>query len=162
MKIKTINDPNEIIEAYAQNSPNAILLINIDKCCFVPEYIIAKLFNNNPALRISIIKNICKTSFKCENRLIATKKNFNNFLNKSKDLFKKIYYVTKRDKSEFEKIKSDLSYNNCSIEHEIINPDQIPKLCGNRMAYIDSDDSTIRSFEQSENDLIFFKLNLFA
>lgn len=172
LKTKSICNPNDIVDIVEAHSDkidmNLILLINIDHCCLIPEYLVTRAIEGNSALRNKIMKNTKRTRFTHSDNLIAMRYNFNEFMEQCEKIFTNIYYVTRRPTSEYEKIKRDLINNKLSIYNEIVNYDQVMDIIhenttkDSKILYIDSNDYLVNKVNPTVNNLTIYKMNIFG
>lgn len=133
-KIININSFDEINE---NDLTDAIIYINIDKGCLMPEYLIAQVYNNNPFIRNKIIKNTKLIKFNYTNKLIPTRYNFPNFINNKTNKIKELIYVITSNHSD--ELINNLQEYNLPI-NRIININEMNKeinILNNKIIYID-------------------------
>lgn len=156
-KITNINSLNEISDNDLKDN---LLLINIDRGCLIPEFLIAEAYNNNPFLRNKIIKNTNKSKFNYTKNLIPTRYNLNNFIKNSMDKIIDIIYVTNNINYNEEEIKKNLA--ECNLPNKkIINVQKnINDFKDHKIIYIDSQIDNLDQFNNIKK-LKVFKLNVF-
>lgn len=171
-KIKKICDPYDLLALYDQNyMKEMILLINIDRGYILPEYLITRVYENTPQLRTIVVKNTNKTKFEYSDNLIIMNKNFVSFMESARSKFKKIYFVTQRNRSDYELIKQNLTNIGIVFDsNTIINSDDIIKLFreNKTILYVDSSEEQYYKLNYDKNSselehckFILMKMNLF-
>lgn len=149
-KIIQINSLDEISNTILRNN---ILYINIDRGCLIPEYLLARVYNNNPFIRNKIIQNTNINNFSYTNNLIPTRHNFSSFVKSIIGTIKELYYVTNTIINN--NMVTTLNELDLPIA-KIININDIDK--NKKLIYIDSSIEYIDHFNDSS---IIYKLNIF-
>lgn len=161
-----IKDLDDVLSSPNVNFEEGTLLIDIDRACMMEEKNIAQLYKDNPFLRNKIVTSTQKNSFEDSDKLISTRANLFDFIDKCQTLFKKVALITKRPEHEFEKIKLDINkqnidiicYNNMLSKNNAQNhssADSKTNEINETLYYIDTTSDAFNKLNKSNNSILF-------
>jgi len=151
-KINELDDVLKSLDNYTNtNYKDGTLMIDIDRACMTEEKNLAQLYEDNPFLRNKIVASTQKMSFENTDKLISTRANLFDFVDKCKHIFKKVAFITQRTEDEFDKIRKDINKSDI----DIINYDTLLKNNTEIIYYIDTTSEAYNKLNKADNSVLF-------
>lgn len=153
--IYKINELGEILESLNKqekvNLKEGILLIDIDKACMTEEKNLAQLYDRNPLLRNQIVTSTQKMLFENTDKLMSTRSDLFDFVDKCKCIFKNVAFVTHKSENEFSKISRDIN----RTDIDIVGYKSLMKGDKEIIYYVDSTSEAFDKLNKNESSMLF-------